>query len=234
MGRVYRTSLDAEGRPVRREVPGVAALDVAYDQRNRVASASWGARKTTLGYGAKGSLVSVEDPLARKIGIDRDGAERPTAFVHTDAARSGYAWSTMDDLVGLTPAGKPEHRMGYGKDGLEASYTAPGSNAVTTAYDADRELSAIAHEDGSRTEISRDSAGRPSRFTYAGGAIGLAYDATTGQPAQVTGPGANGLAFRFDACCFVRSPRRAKRRAPSRSRTTRCSATRARAWAETR
>lgn len=198
MGRVSRTTVDAEGRVVRSEAPGFAPVDLVYDARSRLATASWGARRTSFTYGAKGSLVGVEDPLARKVAIDRDGAERPTSFVHTDAARSGYAWSAMDDLVGLTPPGKGAHAMSYGKDGLEATYTAPGSNAVTLAYDGDRELSAMAHEDGSRTEITRDVAGRPSRMSYAGGAVSIAYDAVTGQATTLIGPGANGLGFRYD------------------------------------
>ncbi len=200
-GRTLTATLDAEGRVVRSQLPGFPATARVYDARSRLASATTGARRTTLGYGAAGALASVEDTLGRRVGIERDGALRATAFVHTDGAKSAYAWSAMDDLTQVTPPGKGAHALTYGKDGQLATYLAPGASPIAMGYDGDRDLAKITHEDGTATDIARDSAGRPSRLVYAGGEVSFAYDATSGQLRTLTNSsaqGPQGLAFGWD------------------------------------
>ncbi len=197
-GRIFREVLDEEGRTIQRESPGLPPLTAAYDPRDRLANLAMASRRAAFSYDPSGALRQIEDALAQKVTIERDAAQRPTALVHADASRSAFAWSPMDDLLGLTPPGKPAHRMTYGKDGLETSYAAPGSPPESSTYDADRELSALVHEDGTRTELTYDTAGRPSRLAFAGGAVTFAYDTTTGQITSLTGPATSALAFRFD------------------------------------
>lgn len=182
-GRMSESGARRRGARDSEEYPGLPAFTAAYDARDRVASVAMASRRTMFAYRPQGCTggEEIEDALSRKVSLERDEALRPTGLVHEDAAKSAYAWSPMDDLLGLTPPGKPAHRMTYGKDGLEASYTAPGSPLESSAYDADRALTAISHEDASLTEVSYDSAGRPSRLSYAGGAVTFAYDAATGQ-----------------------------------------------------
>ncbi|MBL0195569.1 MAG: RHS repeat protein [Myxococcales bacterium] len=200
-GRTLTATLDAEGRVVRSQLPGFPATDRVYDARSRLASATTGTRRTTFAYGAAGALASVEDTLGRRVGIERDGALRATAFVHTDGAKSAYAWSAMDDLTLVTPPGKGAHALTYGKDGQLATYLAPGASPIAMGYDGDRDLAKITHEDGTATDIARDSAGRPSRLVYAGGEVSFAYDATSGQLRTLTNSsaqGPQGLAFGWD------------------------------------
>jgi RHS repeat-associated protein len=197
-GRVVRATVDAEGRLIRGERPGVLPLDITYDGRDRVASLAMGPRRASYAYGAAGAVEQIEDALGQKTRVERDAALRPLGVVHPNGGRSALGYSPMDDLTALTPPGKSRHTMAYGKDGQLALYTAPNSAAQIFTYDADRELSFITREDGTRTSLAYDTAGRPSRLTYEGGSVGFDYDPTTGQPRSITGPGTASLALDFD------------------------------------
>ena len=197
-GRTFTATVDIEGRLVRSQLPGFPATDRVYDARSRLASATTGARRTTLGYGPAGALASVEDSLGRRVGIERDGALRAIGLVHTDGAKSAYAWSAMDDLTQVTPPGKGAHALTYGKDGQLATYVAPGASPIAVGYDGDRDLTKVTYEDGTATDIVRDGAGRPSRLVYAGGEVSFAYDGATGQLRTLTTSGGQGLAFGWD------------------------------------
>ncbi len=197
-GRVTKTTLDGEGRVVRSEAPGRMPVVLSYDDRGRVASVDEGGRVTRTAYDPQsGALLRVENPLGQAVTVTRDGALRTTGFTHADGAKSLLAWSAMDDLVGLTPPGKPQHVMQFGKDGNEQSYTAPGSPPVAFGYDLDRALASVTREDGAGTSLTYDTAGRPSAVAYPGGALALAYDGKTGQLRTLSAPG-SALAFEHD------------------------------------
>ncbi len=197
-GRTFTAMLDAEGRLVRSQLPGLPATDRVYDARSRLASAKTGGRRTTLGYGPGGALASVEDALGRRVGIERDGTLRATGFVHTDGARSAYAWSAMNDLTQVTPPGKGAHALTYGKDGQLTMYVAPGAPPIVLGHDGDRDLTKVTYEDGTATEIVRDGAGRPARLVYAGGEVAFAYDTASGKLRTLTTTSGQGLAFGWD------------------------------------
>jgi RHS repeat-associated protein len=197
-GRTLTATLDSEGRLARSQVPGFPATERGYDARNRLASTMTGARRLAFEYGGDGAVANIEDTLGRRLAFERDAALRATSAVHTDGATSAYAWSAMDDLTSLTPPGKPAHTLSYGNDGLLASYVAPGSSPITVGYDGDRDFAKLIYEDGTTADVVRDPAGRPSRFVYAGGEVGLSYDAVTGQVRSLTTTVGNGLAFGWD------------------------------------
>ena len=103
----------------------------------------------------------------------------------------------MDDLVSVTPPGKGQHVMDFGKDGNEVRYTAPGVAPITFGYDLDRVLASVTNEDGSSSTLSYDTAGRVTSVTYPGGPLGVAYDPKTGQLRTLTTPGSS-LAIDYD------------------------------------
>ncbi len=203
-GRVAKTTLDSAGRVVRSEASGRMPVILTYDDRGRVASIDEGGRVTRSSYDPQsGALLRVENPLGQAVVVTRDGALRTTMVAHADGAKSLFAWSAMDDLVSLTPPGKPPHVMQFGKDGSESSYTAPGSSPISFGYDLDRALSSVTREDGAGTSITYDAAGRPSAVAYPGGSLGMAYDGKTGQLRALSAPGSS-IAFDYDGA-FVRS-----------------------------
>jgi YD repeat-containing protein len=198
-GRTLTATLDAEGRLVRSQLPGFLATDRVYDTRSRLASASTGARRTTLGYGAAGAVASVEDPLGRRLGISSvTGRSARRGSCTPMGAKSAYAYSPMDDLTQVTPPGKGAHVLTYGKDGQLASYVAPGASPIVVGYDGDRDLGKVTYEDGTATDVVRDAAGRPSRLVYAGGEVAFAYDAASGKLRTLTTTSGQGLAFGWD------------------------------------
>ncbi len=197
-GRVVKVTLDAEGRLARAEHPGRMPLTFAYDDRGRLASVDEGGRTTRSSYDPQsGTLAKVENARGQATSVERDGALRTTAFVHADGARSLLAWSAMDDLVGVTPPGKGQHVMDFGKDGNEVRYTAPGVAPLTFGYDLDRALASVTNEDGSSSTLGYDTAGRVTSVTYPGGPLGVAYDPKTGQLRTLTTPGSS-LAIDYD------------------------------------
>jgi RHS repeat-associated protein len=197
-GRVVKVTLDAEGRLARAEYPGRMPITFTYDDRGRVAAVDEGGRTTRSSYDPQsGSLLKVENPLGQATSVERDGALRTTAFVHADGARSLLAWSPMDDLVGVTPPGKGQHVMDFGKDGNEVRYTPPGGAPLAFSYDLDRALASVTNEDGSASSLGYDTAGRVTSVTYPGGPLGVAYDPKTGQLRTLTTPGSS-LAIDYD------------------------------------
>jgi RHS repeat-associated protein len=196
--RVVKVTLDAEGRLARAEYPGRMPVTFTYDDRGRVATVDEGGRTTRSSYDPQsGALLKIENPLGQATSVERDSALRTTAFVHADGAKSLLAWSAMDDLIGVTPPGKGQHVMDFGKDGNEVRYTPPGGAPLALSYDLDRALASVINEDGSTSSLGYDTAGRVTSVTYPGGPLGVAYDAKTGQLRTLTTPGTS-LAIEYD------------------------------------
>ncbi|MDB5213085.1 MAG: hypothetical protein JWO86_1012, partial [Myxococcaceae bacterium] len=203
-GRVVKETLDGEGRIVRSEYPGRMPITFAYDARGRLATVDEGGRQTRAVYDpTTGALASVQNALGQTTAAERDGALRLTALVHADGAKSLVAWSAMDDPVGVTPPGKPQHTMTFGKDGNEISYTPPGNTPIAFSYDLDRALVGVTREDGTTSSLAYDTAGRVTSVTYPGGQLGFTYDAKTGELRALTAPGSS-LGFDYDGV-LVRS-----------------------------
>ena len=198
-GRTIRTGVDARGRLIDIEIPGLVPMALAYDARGHVASSTQGAR--SLGYvyePSTGYLSEVHDAEGRVLKTVRDLAGRVTSVVRPDGAIVGLGYDNADNLVGVTPPGRPAHAMAYTKDDRLASYVAPGGSTTLYGYDLDQALSSIANPDGAKPAFAYDSAGRVSAFTYAGGSVQSGYSATTGLLSQLTGPLSNSLAYTYD------------------------------------
>jgi YD repeat-containing protein len=184
-GRVTKETLDGEGRVVRAEYPGRKPVTITYDDRGRVSTADEGGRITRSSYDPQsGALAKVENALGQAISVERDGALRSTAFVNADGTKSLLAWSPMDDLIGVTPPGKGQHVMSFGKDGSETRYTPPGGAPLAFSYDLDRALVGVTREDGAVTSLGYDTAGRVTSVKYPGGPLVVAYDAKTARCAR--------------------------------------------------
>ncbi|WP_394829340.1 RHS repeat-associated core domain-containing protein [Pendulispora albinea] len=203
-GRQARTVLDADGRVVRVEAPGLAPLEVTYDDRGHTAQIIRGDRRVTYGYDVNsGALKSIADALGPLVSVERDAALRVTASVRADGARTTFGYNALDRVLTLTPPGKPAHTMTYAKDGLETSYGAPGTGLRSMAYDADRVLASFTHEDGAQTVVERDSSGRPATMRFAGGTVAMGYDAATGKAITFTGPDNASLRMGYDGALLT-------------------------------
>ncbi|WP_394829347.1 RHS repeat-associated core domain-containing protein [Pendulispora albinea] len=199
VGRQARTVLDADGRVIRVETPGLAPMDIRYDTRGRPVETSRGARRMTYGYDANsGVLQSITDALGPVAALERDTALRVVASVRPDGARTVFGYDPLDNVLALTPPGKPAHTMTRAKDGLETSYASPGGQSLSTSYDGDRAVKALTHEDGAQTVLERDSSGRPATLRFATGQVGFGYDAATGNAVAFSGPSNASISAVYD------------------------------------
>ncbi|WP_394829303.1 RHS repeat-associated core domain-containing protein [Pendulispora albinea] len=198
-GRQVRAMLDADGRLARMEAPGRAPVDVVYDDRGHTAQIVRDDRRVTYGYDVNsGALKSIADALGPIVSFEHDPVLRVIASTQANGARTTFGYNALDNVIALTPPGKPAHTMTYGKDGLEASYGAPGAQLLSTAYDGDRALGSITHEDGAQTVLERDSAGRRTKLRFASGNVVTGYDTTTGKAVSFTGPGSSAIQMVYD------------------------------------
>ncbi|MDC8013016.1 RHS repeat-associated core domain-containing protein [Tahibacter soli] len=195
MGREMRIVVDAQSRPLRREIAGVAPVEYAYDGRGRLTGVAQGQgalrRKWSYTYDANGYLASVEDPLERVVEFESDAIGRRRVQRLPGARAIALDYDANGNLTGVQPPGRPVHGFTYNKVNTMTAYRPPAiaGGAVDRTYtpNLDRQLAGIADPDG-RT-------------------IGVGYIASRTQPQTLTLPGAartfgytfNGLAATIDS-----------------------------------
>jgi RHS repeat-associated protein len=210
-GRRVVTVLDAQGRPVQKQIADLDPLGYSYDSRGRLASLTVGtgaeADTFAITYGVDGHPASVVDSLGRVVASFRhDGAGRLTSEILADGGEMLAGHDGNGNLVTLTPPGRPAHTLGYTPGDRLASDTPPdvgtGSTRTEYAYGADGELSRITRPDGQTVDIGYDAAGRPDTVTSATGQTRFQY-ATSGLVASVTAPDGVTLAYAYDGALIT-------------------------------
>ena len=202
-GRLTTSSLDAQGRVVHVEVPGLAATQFAYDARGRVSTVSQGARMSTWAYNANGYLASVTDPLSRIVTFARDAVGRVTSQTLPGGRTIQFNRDANGNVTSLTPPGRDAHTFTYSPMDLVARYGAPsvnagGTNATTYTYNLDHQLTTVTRPDGQQIVLVYDNAGRVSTQTTPTGQSTYAYDPVTSNLRTLTAPGGETLAYSYD------------------------------------
>ena len=57
-------------------------------------------------------------------------------------------------------------------------------------------------EDGSGVDVLYDGAGRPTRYSFDGGEVNVAYDAVSGRATRFDGPQGNAIRLVYDPVLF--------------------------------
>jgi YD repeat-containing protein len=208
-GRQRFVTLDAKGRPVRAEVPGIAPIELTHDGQGRLAQIAQGTgaerRTVTFGYGADGWLDAITDPLSRTTGFIRDAAGRTTAQTLPDGRTVGFSYDPNGNLSGLTPPEQPEHGFGYTPVDLASGYDPPdvpgvSPDATGYTYDLDRRLDLMTRPDGGTVNPIYDPAtGRLTSIGLPGGeSLNYTYDATSGDLTSVSGPDGVSVSYTHD------------------------------------
>src|SRR5690606_23824454 len=100
MGRTSTTTLDARGRALLVESPGLAPLTYTYDSRGRVVKTSQSdgteTRTTTFEYDAAGQVSKISDALGRDISLTYDPRLRPTAITRPDGETVRTNYNQLD------------------------------------------------------------------------------------------------------------------------------------------
>ncbi|WP_438031825.1 hypothetical protein [Sorangium sp. So ce204] len=171
-GRHVTTTLDNRGRLVKIEVPGILPVDLRYDAHGRLETTTQGARTSTRGYGLRGHLERVVDPLLQETTFTTDAVGRVLAETRPDLEHVSFGWDAAGNQESVTPPGRPIHEFGFTPVDLLGSYTPPdlpGGPAPTTwIYDVDRKLGLITKPGGAAVSFGHDDAGRRTSATFPG------------------------------------------------------------------
>jgi RHS repeat-associated protein len=205
-GRTVTHILDAKGRTIKTQRPGLWPITYTYDARGRLATAVQGPgtapRIVQFGYGTDGLLASVTNPLGQKTSLTRDAAGQPTQKTLPSGQVIGLAHDANGNLTAVTPPERPDHGFAYSGIDLPTVYAAPlvgtEPNQTRYAYNLDRQLTQITRPDGKTVRLGYDAAGRLGTTTLARGILTQAYDPVTGHLSAITAPDGIGLAYGYD------------------------------------
>ena len=201
-GRQAVTTLDAQGRVVKHEVPGVLPMDFFYDPQGRLQTTQQGTRSTSRSYGSNGYLAVATDPLMQTQSFTVDAVGRITVEKRADAEQVLFDYDPNGNQTSVTPPGQPGHGLGFTPVDLLGSYTPPalptGPTPTTWTYNLDRQLDLTTRPDGSTIDYVYDSAGRLFTTTFPGAALTRTYHPTTGKLQTITGSTGVTLTYGFD------------------------------------
>jgi RHS repeat-associated protein len=214
-GRQVTVREDEIGRVTQQVLTGQQAVNYAYDADGRLETITQGSRVTRLAYTNAGGptdgyLESVTNALGERVLYDRDARGRSVIERYADNAQMSIGWDANDNMLSLTPPGKPAHTQTYtAMDEVETSTPPllPGipEPQTTFAYDLDGNITREERPDGTVRTMAYDSAGRPELLTLPTGTIAYAYYPNTNCPGcapgslmSVTGPGAIAFDIEYD------------------------------------
>jgi len=198
--------INAQGRIIQSQVPGIEAVNIDYDIRGRLTAITQGTgietRTTTLTYNPEGYLQTITDPLTRSLSFTFDPAGRVTQQTLPDGRVIGYTYDENGNVTSITPPGKPVHNFQYDAVDLENTYSPPvvttADPATRYAYNLDKQLTTITRPDGQTVRLNYGTAGKLGTLTLPRGTVTYGYEATTGQLNQITAPDGGILYYTYD------------------------------------
>jgi YD repeat-containing protein len=206
VGRVTKRWIDAQGRTMRVEAPGIAPVDYTYDAQGRLGTVTQGAapdaRITGMAYNPQGYLASVTDPLSRTTSFSHDLAGRILQQSLPGGRTVQFGYDANGNLTSIVPPGRTAHLFGFTPVDETASYTPPdlglGSPTTSYQYNLDRQLAKVIRPDGQTIVMGYDSAGRLGTITTPTGVTTYTYSPTTGTLSSIAAPGGVGLSYTWD------------------------------------
>lgn len=206
-GRTRVTRLDAQGKPLEVQPPGLFAYRYAYDARGRLIQIARGSgsleRVTTLSYGPDGRVASEVDPLGRSTTIQRDAAGRPLRVTLPDLQEIARSYDPAGNLVVVAPPGRPAHQFLYDGRNRFVAYHPPllpgGATPIAMSFDLDGRMTArVAPEGELLTTIYDATTGMPSSLDFGADGLAIAYHPGTDRVASVSGPNGATVSFSWD------------------------------------
>ncbi|MBI5546000.1 MAG: hypothetical protein HY901_19080 [Deltaproteobacteria bacterium] len=203
-GRVVIATLDDRARVTRLAYAADAPVTATYDERDRLASVAQGARRFTLSHDLANRRISTTDALGQTVQLQQDAAGRTTQHTFADGASVGFSYDLSDNLIAVTPPGRPSHSFSFTLDSpqnLLESYTPPSvAGSGPTGYDYDRDglESKVLRPDQTAIETSYDPGGRVLAQATARGSQLFTYGDHTRRAVSVTTPAGVGLTYGYD------------------------------------
>ncbi len=205
-GRQSSGVIDAVGRIVQENIPGLVLTNYSYDSRGRLTGISKGTgldtRDFTFAYDTQGNLASITDPLSRTLNLRYDLAGRITRNILPDLREINYGYDANGNITAVTPPGRPAHFFDYTAVNLTNSYDPPDIGIVPDKtnyfYNFDKELTRILRPDNAAIDFAYDTTGQMTGMTIPGGEYTYAYNINTGKLASITDPDDGVLSFSYD------------------------------------
>ena len=182
-GRSVTKTIDAQGRPLRVAVPGLADREYHYDARGRLEEISVGTgeerRTMRLGYDARGYLNLVQNAELQEIAFTNDSVGRRTRQTFADGRSLSFGYDAVGNLARIVLPNQSEHRFEYNRVNDVASYVAPavaGLSRTDTryAYNRDRQLLRLERPDGTALDVAYHHVlNQPARLTGQFGSVDL-------------------------------------------------------------
>jgi YD repeat-containing protein len=201
-GRTSVITIDALGRTVKVQSPGVDDTLYVYDSRGRLSTITQGNRTVTYTYDVNGNLAAITDPLNRKTSLAYDDANRITRQTQPDGSVIGFRYDTAGNMVGLTPPGDPESTFTYNPsdDLLSSTPSSVGADDDTTryVYNLAHQLVEESLPGGAMIDFGYCDCGRLTSITAPWGTYTYTYSDTTGDLSSLQSPGGFTLSFGQD------------------------------------
>lgn len=181
LGRSIAIQLDSLERPIF-EQSGDNYPKKYFYQNDLLTKITQGDREIKLAYNPSNKLLaSVKNSMNQEVSFYYDQAQRLSAKRLPDGRVVNFQYDLNNNLVSITPPGRPAHKLNYGATEQLSSYVPPslqGVSSVNTvySYSKDKELVKIARPDGQVINLNYDlTSGLLSSITGSFGTIAREY-----------------------------------------------------------
>jgi RHS repeat-associated protein len=201
-GRERVSLLDARGRLMEAQLPGLSPLRFSYDAVGRLVTIQQGARVASLSYDTLGRVASLSDALSRTAVFEYDTGERLRRQVLPDGREIHYNYDANGNLTSIIPPGRSTHAFAYTAVDLAEFYLPPeiGAGPCFTqyVYNLDRQPVQVRRPDGTTVDLAYDSAGRVSAIASPDGQTTFGYHQDSGHLLTITAPDGGTLTYAYD------------------------------------
>jgi RHS repeat-associated protein len=203
--RQYVSTVDADGRIIRMEAPGLFPVHFKYNENGNVSEIRQGegeqARVVAISYDTSGLIATIVDPLKYPLRFGYDKAGRLKSQIVPGGSETSYNWDPRGNLKSLTPPGRPPHSFEYTSVNRRKVYLPPavgeGPNETQYAYNMDGQLIQVTRPDKNITALSYDPAGRLESISTPDAKLRLAYGAKTDHLTEMATADSH-LSFTYD------------------------------------
>lgn len=179
-GRHSTIQTDSLERPLVQQVGNLIPVKYLYAQ-DKLVNISQGDRSTKMSYDSRDLLKSITNGLGHSQYFSYDQASRLSAIKLEDGRVVNLKYDSNDNLINISPPGRPNHIINFGLNELESSYVPPKvsgllNTSTTYTYNNDKDLIKISRPDGEAINYNWNAAtGLLDSITGSFGTISRSY-----------------------------------------------------------